>query len=398
MISALILGLTLVPAALEVSVDGDGYLRFAKNARAVYAKSAQLAVKDGALVHASGPSLLPPVSIPAGATGVTIDLEGNVEASVNGSKVKVGRLVIAIFDKTASLAPEESFLTASIRPSLGNPGEATHGVIRMNGDKTARNAAIVNKPAAPPTSIYKTTPTPPPVAAKTNTYSGPPQIVISHTAEVSTDRFTLGDIATVKAQDGTLESLLKTPIGDTPCIGVARGIDRGQVVSKLRQAGFRTEDFQIDIPGGATVRRASQLVEADQFREIAIAEVRKTLGAEIPLEAEVPKSEFRTPTGELKLQVESCVQNNANFSVIVVAYVDGKRFNSRVIKVQPEASAMVKAGQEVTITLRSGGAAVELSGKTRAAAFVGQSVTVTTKEGKTLNGILLSSGRVEVRL
>lgn len=112
---------------LQIRVDGEGYLRFARDGRAVYAPEASLVIRNGQLVHEQGFGFLPPIAVPDRAS-VTIELDGTVRA--NGQSV--GRLVLALSD---GMTKRDDFWATPDRPRLMNPGEETAGVIRMVGQE-----------------------------------------------------------------------------------------------------------------------------------------------------------------------------------------------------------------------------------------------------------------------
>src|SRR5689334_4157400 len=98
---------------LKVRVDGDGYLRFARNGRVVYAAAASLSVAEGELVGPGGVAVLPAILVPSGAAGLSVDLQGNVSYRNGGSDVAAGRLVLALFPKNEALRLEDGFLVAA---------------------------------------------------------------------------------------------------------------------------------------------------------------------------------------------------------------------------------------------------------------------------------------------
>src|SRR5438105_25286 len=123
------------PVPLSIHVEGEGYLRLAKEGRVVYATSAKLDVVGGKLGSA-GATFLPAIQISASAEALDVDLEGNVFIKSSAGRTLAGRLVLALFPANASLLDDGAFKTAADRPRLGNPGEETNGVIRTEGAKS----------------------------------------------------------------------------------------------------------------------------------------------------------------------------------------------------------------------------------------------------------------------
>jgi hypothetical protein len=119
MIGALLCGLLVAgPAPLKVRVDGEGYLRFAREGRVVYASSATLSVADGSLVGAEGATVMPSILVPTDATAIAVDLEGNVSCKRGPDAFPLGRLVLAVFPKGIALRPSGAYLVAADRPTL----------------------------------------------------------------------------------------------------------------------------------------------------------------------------------------------------------------------------------------------------------------------------------------
>src|SRR5579871_6059768 len=128
MMTSLCLGLALATTpGLTVRVDGEGYLRFVREGRIVYATSASLTCQNSVL-GSKGLPLVPAIRIPANAIRLDVDLSGNVVASTNLGKTACGQIVLARF--STPLASESGFLISTTRASLGNPGDGMFGVIR----------------------------------------------------------------------------------------------------------------------------------------------------------------------------------------------------------------------------------------------------------------------------
>ncbi|MFN6995276.1 MAG: flagellar hook-basal body complex protein, partial [Aquincola tertiaricarbonis] len=87
--------------ALDVAIVGQGFLQVAlPDGNTAYTRAGQLQLdSEGRLVTAQGLPLVPEITIPANATGVTIGENGVVSVSVNGqtAPTEVGQLTIAGF-------------------------------------------------------------------------------------------------------------------------------------------------------------------------------------------------------------------------------------------------------------------------------------------------------------
>lgn len=387
MIATLLTALTLAPAPIDVRVEGEGYLRLAREGRVVFATQARLSVTNGRISAGNGAEPLPAIRVPEGATAIMVDLEGRVRARISGTDTQVGRLVLAFFPKGTALTPENGFLTSPTRASLGNPGEGTNGVIRMNGGAPApatANQAIRQNPTVRPTPAPRSV-------------SG---IEISVRAEsfVERETFTLGEIAEIRADAGTQQRLAAIEMGRSPSIGISRGIDRSFVEMKLRSAGQTVRDITVSVPGGAKITRRAQVVPASQLETLAREAIKQQLGIEAPLKTTTRFPDFNAPTGELEMVVETTSKTPNGATATVAIRVNGVRLNARSISfVFDTTAAGVRAGAPVKIFARRSGATIELEGRARTTAWLGQTVTVVTTTGSTLTGTVTAADTVEVK-
>jgi hypothetical protein len=304
----------------------------------------------------------------------------------------LGRVVLALFPKGSALGLDGSYLVATDRPALGNPGEGTNGVIRSDAPSGKPGLPVASSGTTKPGTSAK--PPASQIAPKTGA-----EIVVAPASEVSGDQILLGEIAEIRAEPKLKKQLEAVPVGETPALGVARGIFEGHIVVRLRMAGIKPDGISISVPAGATVTRRCQRIEHAKFIEVAKAAAKEKLGVEVPLTCKERVADFSAPQGDSELTAESTQKTTNGVTVVVAVRVDGKRINSRVVNlvVYPEAQG-VKAGDTVKIVIRSGGATFELKGKTRSSAWVGQTVTVVTDTGAAQTGTVISSGVVEVKL
>lgn len=125
--------------ALDVAIVGQGFLQVAlPDGNTAYTRAGQLQLdSEGRLVTAQGLPLVPEITIPANATGVTIGENGVVSVSVNGqtAPTEVGQLTIAGFVNPAGLlATGDNLYTetaASGAPNVANPGTDSLGKLKQ---------------------------------------------------------------------------------------------------------------------------------------------------------------------------------------------------------------------------------------------------------------------------
>lgn len=138
--------------ALDLALDGDGY--FAVNlpgGKTGYTRAGNFSRSpEGALVTAQGYPLSPAISIPEGATSISISPDGTVSAIAPGETdpTELGRITIASFTNPAGLrSTGDNFLAetaASGAAQIGNPGDAGRGNIRQ-GMLEASNVNVVEE-------------------------------------------------------------------------------------------------------------------------------------------------------------------------------------------------------------------------------------------------------------
>lgn len=400
MIASLIAGLLAAATpSLSIHVEGDGYLRLAKEGRVVYATSAKLTVEDGQL-STGGATFLPTIRVPSGCDGFDIDLDGNLTVKSGAGKSVIGRIVLALFPANSSLVPDGDFLTASSRPRLGNPGDDTNGVIRVDGAAKAQTESKTN--SAPPKTSTTKPPTYSAPVVKTGSKPSKPgavEITISAQSAVSGESFKLGEIADIKADPNVAAELSEVDMGRSPILGVERGLDTAFVMMKLRMAKFKADTFSVLVPPGARVTRKGQTITFADFVDTAKNAAKTTLGIDLPLTCNGSMTDFEAPLGDLQLVAENCIKTANAISVTVSVKVDGRRINSRTISLVPDtASAGVKAGATVKILARLKGATVEMTGRAQQSGWVGQTITVVTETGATQSATVTGANTVEVKL
>jgi flagellar basal-body rod protein FlgG len=135
---------------MDVAVVGNGFIQVRRpNGETAYTRAGQLN-KDanGVLINAQGLPLVPQVTIPANATGITIGQNGVVSAMVQGLPQQVGQLTLASFiNPTGLLALGENLYQetpASGAPTEGNPGDAQFGVLKQ-GALEGSNVQVVEE-------------------------------------------------------------------------------------------------------------------------------------------------------------------------------------------------------------------------------------------------------------
>ncbi len=379
--------------ALAVRVDGEGFLRLLREGRVVYAKSAKLAVYENRLCDQRKNPLIPTVMVSGEPETISVDLKGNVAISAHGKSCNVGRIVLALFACTPS-ADSTGYSVSPDRPKLANPGEGEAGIIRSEGtDGQVRTTA---KMAAAP--ALKTVAV---VAETTQDFSkrAGTHIDFHALSEISNASYTLGDIADIRAPGDVAQRLRGVELGEAPALAAPLAIDRARIIAKLRSQGFAPENFIVTVPAGARIARKGQVVEREAILAKAIEAAKDQLGIAQKLAGILPGKDLLLPLGALELVAENVSTSGTGVSVVVAAFVDGQRVNSKTVRLTRAHSPIsVRVGAMVKVRIKLNGATVETTARVKRTDALGETVEVETADGAILSGVPTAAGIVEVQL
>jgi len=137
---------------LDVAISGNGFLQVRRpNGDAAFTRAGQLQVDaNGTLVNAQGLPLVPQITVPNNATGITIGENGMVSATVPGSiaPTELGQLTLTSFVNPAGLQAlgENLFqeTAASGNPNEGKAGDGAFGKIKQ-GALEGSNVQVVEE-------------------------------------------------------------------------------------------------------------------------------------------------------------------------------------------------------------------------------------------------------------
>ena len=128
--------------SLDMAVDGDGYFQVQlPGGQLAYTRAGNFTRSpEGLLVTGEGYQVQPGISIPAGATQITVGSDGTVSAQVQGQTepAQVGQLQIATFQNPAGLQPTGKNLLAETAAS----GAANIGVAGLEGRGQIRQGML----------------------------------------------------------------------------------------------------------------------------------------------------------------------------------------------------------------------------------------------------------------
>ncbi|MFN3961451.1 MAG: hypothetical protein ACK4NQ_00560 [Fimbriimonadaceae bacterium] len=346
-------------APVWVRVEGDGYLRFIRDGRVLYAREAPLVVRDGELRHADGPGFLPRLSLSS--SDFTIATDGTVR--VQGQVA--GRILLARLQESDTQV-QGGFFTSSIRPSMSPP--ATDGMGRiLTGDPLSVQSSPVT----------------------TGVAGAVPQWSLKSEALVTGDRITLGDLV-----DGAGD-FADIDLGAAPPFGVKRTFDRAFLLARLRTA---SPGAQVQWMGAerVSVTRAGQLVEPDMLLNAARLAARNARGHE-NFELDGKLDPLAIAPGAAEIRSERVNANGAKVSVALGIYVEGVRVAAVTVPLRDNSPAVtMRTGQTVTIVVIRGALRVETTGTVRRVDSATGMVVVKTASGAELNGRATSADTVEV--
>jgi flagellar basal-body rod protein FlgG len=138
--------------SLDMALDGDGYFQVQlPGGKLGYTRAGNFSrSSEGQLVTAQGYQVLPPISIPDGATSITVSEDGTVSAAMPGQAAaqQLGQITIASFANPSGLqASADNFLmeTGSSGPAqIGIAGEDGRGNVKQ-GMLEGSNVNIVEE-------------------------------------------------------------------------------------------------------------------------------------------------------------------------------------------------------------------------------------------------------------
>ena len=135
---------------LDLAINGSGFFQVSlSNGGTGFTRAGNFKTDSvGQLTTVGGNPLVPPVTIPAGATAISIDSGGQVTAIVSGSSVTVGQIELAQFNNPGGLSAQGGNLfiasSASGSPITGVPGSGSFGRV-ANGALESSNVNIVDE-------------------------------------------------------------------------------------------------------------------------------------------------------------------------------------------------------------------------------------------------------------
>jgi flagella basal body P-ring formation protein FlgA len=100
--------------------------------------------------------------------------------------------------------------------------------------------------------------------------AGPTSVRFWDQAEVAADQILLGRIARVDGTDPQLAAALEAVVlGRSPLPGKTRALDRGTILTRLRQSGIEPAHLDLQIPAEVMVTRAAITIGREQIERIA---------------------------------------------------------------------------------------------------------------------------------
>jgi flagellar basal-body rod protein FlgG len=138
--------------ALDFALDGDGYFQVQlPGGQLGYTRAGNFSRSaEGLLVTTQGYALQPPITVPEGASAITVGADGTVSAAIAGQAepAELGQITVASFANPAGLQEKgDNFVVetaASGAAQVGPPGEGGRGHVRQ-GFLEASNVNVVEE-------------------------------------------------------------------------------------------------------------------------------------------------------------------------------------------------------------------------------------------------------------
>lgn len=373
--NSLLLVLIASTPTVPVHVEGEGWMRFSREGRTVFAREANLTVVKGRLAAGSA-FVLPTIPLGEGAE-FKIGRDGTV--TTNGKVV--GRITLALFGSSAPSTQSGEFWISASRGTVVNAGESGSGWFATES---------VGIPVAKPVPQAK-----PSNQSPTNSSV---QIRVHPESTVEGKTFSLAEIADLQLPAELKSAIGRVVVGDTPPIGLDRKLDRDRLYVRLRVAGFDPNAFSIDMPSEVIVRRPSQRVEHARFVETALATLKTQVGDQAEIVDLNPLPPLVLALGEVTLTALTPSLSNNRAVIRVEVRLNGVVANSRTLQFSVAGRIpLPKIGTMVTVRAKSGGVKVQFPAKVTATSGLNQ-IEVITAEGTKIVGILAEPGVVEITL
>lgn len=344
--------------SLDITVQGDGYLRLLDHETIVLTRESHFEARSGILCTRAGMPLDPPIRVPETASSLSISADGVISATVAGSKVEIGMLVLA-----------------RALPS----GERLIGPAGSDGFGTICVGVPTTKPKVPVVLTGKT------------------RIEIPPAVDIKSEEIVLGDLAPVEGKLGLVY------IGTASLPGGSRVLTRSQIETKLRSIGLTPDKYELVMPETITVSRPAQQILGEKIVEEAF----KALPVEeaVGLESTGTPTPIRVPVGDYALKTGQAVKNGLWWSVPVTISCNGKAVATLGVRFRPKYSGatkpdamVIKPGDQLTVRIESGTLVIEVPGIARQGGAVGHAINVfLPSTNKTLRGEVIDSKSVKVK-
>ena len=375
---------------LTVRIEGDGFLRFAKNNQLLYCRTAKLTATNQGLMASDGSILIPRLVAPVGTFKVEASMDGTITAFLANGQKQLGRFVIAIFDPKTAFTKVGNYVSTPAKPTLTSPGEWIAGVIRSNALTPNSTSTAQVTPKSNGTQT-----------AAASFYDPKAEITVNPRSEIDTDKtekILLSSIAKIEGDPDLVEKLKSVDFGRAPLFGSKRGLTLIHVRAQIAAAGIDIRKLKINVPEGAWAERKGQIVESSTIDDAVNQAVKTKFGFETKIEQKNKISSIAVPDGAVTIDVSQLNLNNAEISGIVDIAVKGKITNSVHVNYTLPSLSMVRKGDVVRLRIVSNFAKVEVNGKATSTGYLGQAITVQTDNGSTHTGTLIGPNLVEVKL
>lgn len=408
MISLLCSVLIGASVSTGVQVDGEGYMRFAKDGSVVFAKHASLVWRDGLVVSQEGDPVWPKIKAEQAPKSIEVDLRGRVLLGYSDEVIEAGRLVLALFPDDVRPVDSGSYLKIFGDSELKEPGEGLAGVIRPWSGSVQSEKSFIKvyaEEVAVPVKTREETVVAIQRSQKTS-HSGDAdwlakggiEIAFPEECEIAGNSMLIGELADIFSSPELKQQIAAIDLGTSPVFGVPRTMDRNWILGRMKVAGLNPALIRIVGPVRIQVKRVGQSITQQMFVEAAVAAI-ATQYPGFDAESTKPVPDLDVPVGTVQLVAERVAKSGSTLMVTVAAFVDGKRINSRNLNfTNTVVPVTLGIGDTVSVAFLSGTVVIETSGKVKRVDRVTGEITVQISTGKEVVGVLNKQGKIEVRL
>lgn len=212
-------------------------------------------------------------------------------------------------------------------------------------------------------------------------FAEPASISVKAECVVSSEHFTLGEIASIEAPKELKDKLSVIALGMSPRPGLRRAFTRAQVETRLRQHGVDPKSLSIAMPNEIVVLRSSATVEPDRIIQTAKDELARQF-PEVAARAVVqhPPRPLAVSPGEFTCAASQNIRRSGDtYTVAVTVEQSGRSaglYNVAFRDERKAAQMLIKVNDPINLERIAGGLVITITGQARSAGVIDDTITV----------------------